>query len=563
MRGVPDGVRVFDAQGDLVEAAATVSGAELTVALPEPLGEGTTVVVWRVVSEDGHPISGSLTFSVGAPTSDFTPPPADTAGTPDVPLTLTLARWVGYVGLFLAAGLVAFVVLFLPVSRDVDGVRRRLVVGSRIAALVASVGWLATLPLTAVYLLDGGASLPGRSSTWSSLPVTEYVVPALVVAGLALAVLLLGHGLPAGPRRVGALAAAGIAAAAPALTGHTRASSPELLVVATDVLHLLAGSVWLGGLAGLALALPGLADRGALAAEVLARFSTAAAGVLAALVATGAVLAWRILGSWSGFVDTTYGRLLLVKIGIAAVAVAIAAWNRWSLLPRLRQAATQDTRAAARPVVRATAVEAVVLVAVLLVTGFLVDKSPEGDPAPASAAAEGEPGTQSATLGEIDVEATLAPLTRGPNTLTIRLTTPTGEPTEGVAPPVVRLASDRVVLGAVRSRPCRPASTRRRRAARARHVAGAGLVAGQRVRQPRRRAGVRRRRLTDDSHAQQRGDLRGQPGRELTRVEGPGQDPGRRPLGGVEAREPVEDGQVCGVQRSQRLRGRRRSERCR
>ena len=244
--------------------------------------------------------------------------------------------------------------------------------------------------------------------------------------------------------------AAAIAAAAPALTGHTRAASPELLVIGADVLHLLAGSVWLGGLAGLALTLPDLAGRGAMAAKVLARFSTAAAGVLAALVATGSVLAWRILGSWGALLDTTYGQLLLVKIGIVLVAVAIATWNRWSLLPRLQRATKQDNRRlGVRPVVRATTVESMVLVAVLVVTGLLVDKSPESDPEPASAAAETEPDTRTTTLGDIEVRATVTPLTRGPNTVTLQLRSATGEPTEGVAPPVVRISSDQVQLGTV------------------------------------------------------------------------------------------------------------------
>jgi copper transport protein len=450
VRGVPDGVQVFDSKGGPVEASATVNGPELEVALPEPLGNGTTVIVWRVVSEDGHPIGGSLTFSVGAPTAGVTPPPSDSGSTPEVPWALTLARWVGYLGLFLATGLVAFAALFLPADPKVNRARRRLAVCARVAAATAVVAWVAALPLTTIYLLDGGLSSLTRGSTWSSLPPTEYAVPAIVVVGSVLAVALLGLELPSRQRRIAAVLAAAVAVAAPALTGHTRAASPEVLVTGADVLHLLAGSVWLGGLAALALTLSDLAGRGAVAANVLARFSTAAAGVLAALVVTGSVQAWRILGSWSALLDTTYGQLLLVKIGIVLVAVIIAAWNRWSLLPRLKRATKQhDRRRLSRPVVRATTIEGAVLVATLLVTGFLVDKSPEGDPAPASATAKTEPGTRSTTLGKIEVRATLTPLTRGSNTVTIQLTSAAGEPTEGVAPPVVRLSSDRVALGDV------------------------------------------------------------------------------------------------------------------
>ncbi|WP_337925725.1 CopD family protein [Kribbella italica] len=450
VRVVPDGVQAFDSRGGLVEVSATAKGAELAVALPEPLGNGTTVIVWRVVSEDGHPIGGSLTFSVGARSANVTPPPSDPAEAPDVPVALTLARWVGYLGLFLAAGLIAFAALFLPADPQADRARRRLATSARTAAAVAIVAWLAALPLTAIYLLDGGLNSLSRGRTWSSLPPTEYVVPALVVGGLALAVALLGRGLPSRTRRVAAVVAAAVAVVAPALTGHTRAASPEVLVTGVDVFHLLAGSVWLGGLVALALTLPDLSGRGVVAATVLARFSTAAAGVLAVLVATGSVLAWRILGSWSALLDTTYGQLLLVKIGIVLVALAIAAWNRWSLLPRLKRATKQQSRRArSRPIVRATAIESAILVAALLVTGFLVDKSPEGDPVPASAAAKTDPGVRTTTLGDIGVRATLTPLGVGSNTVTIQLSSAAGDPTEGVAPPVVRLASDQVELGAV------------------------------------------------------------------------------------------------------------------
>ncbi|MFD0591957.1 CopD family protein [Catellatospora coxensis] len=239
----------------------------------------------------------------------------------------------GYLGLLLAAGLVAFAALFLPADPGADRPRRRIAALARAAGAAAAVAWLAALPITAVYLLGGGPSLLSQGATWSSLPLTEYAVTGAVVGGLALAVTLLSTGSAARRRHVAAAAAAALAAMAPALVGHTRAASPELPVVGADALHLLAGSVWLGGLAGLALTLPALAGRGTTAAEVLARFSTAAAGVLAALVATGTLLVWRILGSWTALVDTGYGRLVLAKIAVVLAALAIAAWNRWSLLP--------------------------------------------------------------------------------------------------------------------------------------------------------------------------------------------------------------------------------------
>jgi copper transport protein len=446
---VPDGVEVFDASGEPVDSEAEVDGPELAIALAEEVGDGTLVVVWRLVSEDGHPVTGSLTFSVGAPSETVTPPPTTAGGAAKAPLVLSVARWVGYLGLFLAVGLTAFALLLLPEHDDTRKARRRLVVGARAGAATAVAGWLLALPIVAVYQLGGDLGSLADGATWSSLASTEYVVTGAVVLGVATAVALLGAGLPSPPRRAAALGAALVAACAPALSGHTRATTPEVLAVATDMLHLLAGSVWLGGLAALALVLPELAGRGTVGAEVLARFSAVAAGILGALVVTGTVLAWRIAGSWEVLTDTGYGWLLLVKIGAAAAAAGIAAWNRLRLLPDLQRASRRrDRRAGAGLVARATTVEAGVLVAVLLLTGLLVDRSPEPDPTVATAADEARQ-ARSARLGDVEVTAELEPASTGPTTVTIEMRDPAGAAFEGYEAPRARLSSSEVDLGAV------------------------------------------------------------------------------------------------------------------
>ena len=51
---------------DLSDVAA--DGNSLRVRLPDGLGRGTHLLSWRVVSADGHPVGGSVTFSIGEPT---------------------------------------------------------------------------------------------------------------------------------------------------------------------------------------------------------------------------------------------------------------------------------------------------------------------------------------------------------------------------------------------------------------------------------------------------------------------------------------------------------------
>ena len=71
---------------------------------------------------------------------------------------------------------------------------------------------------------------------------------------------------------------------------------------------------------------------------MVSRFSGIAAGVVALLGLTGVLLGWRILGSWAALVQTAYGITLLVKLGLVAVAVAIAAYN-WIKYDKMKRAA--------------------------------------------------------------------------------------------------------------------------------------------------------------------------------------------------------------------------------
>ena len=437
VRGVPDGVEVFDAEGNPLSSSSRTRDKELLVTLDGEVGDGSLVVAWRVVSADGHPISGALTFAIGAPSPAVATPDVDDQGD-DVPLALSLAHWPAYAGLLLAVGLVWFAVLLLPRGLDrLDRVWQGLRRTARGSAVVAAAAWLVAVPLTARYLRGGGSLLDG--ATWRALPVEEVVLTSVTVAAVLTAAWL----LPAASGRTarhGLAAAAGLVALAPLpLSGHTRAENEAVLVMAVDALHLVAGAVWLGGLVGLALTLPSLAGRQEAAAALISRFSTAAATVLAGLVLSGAFLAWRIVGSWAGLVDNGYGQLLLVKIGVACVAASLAAYNRLRLLPRVRQAAGfHDRVGAGRSLSRTATLEAVALVVVLLVTGFLVQKSP---PREGAVPTTGTAQTAQAAIGDLDAYVTLSPATAGTNTVTLRLRDSAGEPAEGIELPRVRITS--------------------------------------------------------------------------------------------------------------------------
>ncbi|MFE9806234.1 copper resistance CopC/CopD family protein [Streptomyces sp. NPDC005227] len=173
--------------------------------------------------------------------------------------------------------------------------------------------------------------------------------PATEAADLAAEKKDLTFGLAIG----GVVVAAGLAASW-AMAEHASTGIQAGIAMPVDVLHLLAVAVWLGGLTTLLVALFRTPAQEQIEAAAVHRFSRLAFGSVLVLVATGIYQSWRQVGSWSAFTDTTYGQLLLVKIGLVAVLVGVASISRrWTGglaegVPRAAKAALVEQRSARR-----------------------------------------------------------------------------------------------------------------------------------------------------------------------------------------------------------------------
>ena len=436
-----DSIRIFDAAGEPVDAEAASADEVVTADLPDELADGTYVATYRLVSADGHPVAGSLTFSIGAPSETVVPPDVDAQPTRAMKAAVGIVQGLGYLGLLLAAGLVVFQCWILGGARLSESARDLLTRVHWGATGLAILAWAAAVPLAGAY--QQGFGLRGAVEADAvdlALVGDDLVVLGLVTVGLVL-------GLLAPRARDFATLGAALAVAAPSVVGHTRAFEPVPLLVATDVLHVAAGAVWLGGLVGLALTLPALSGRTREAAVVLARFSGVGATVLALLVVSGSLQGWRIIGAWSGLWGTTYGRLLLVKVAVVTVVAGVAAWNRYRLVPRTHSAVGHsELQRAAGVVRRAVRVEVLLVVAVLGVTGFLTNQPPRDEgSSPSSAASR----VESAPVGEFQALITLAPGTRGPNTLMLQIQDRAGEPLDLFATPEVSVQGASVDLGSL------------------------------------------------------------------------------------------------------------------
>jgi copper transport protein len=132
----------------------------------------------------------------------------------------------------------------------------------------------------------------------------------------------------------------------PALSGHGSSQSPVALNFTVNAVHVAAMAIWLGGLATLLLVLPAAtrsaaapADRGRLLAGPLGRFSALALAMVVLIMATGLIQAYVYVRQLGDLLSTGYGRAVLAKFLLLLAVIAIAAYNRQTVIPRLRRVA--------------------------------------------------------------------------------------------------------------------------------------------------------------------------------------------------------------------------------
>lgn len=115
------------------------------------------------------------------------------------------------------------------------------------------------------------------------------------------------------------------------------------LHLTADIIHMLAAGAWLGALAAFTLMLRlrygnDAADI-ALLSRALNGFALIGAVIVGALLITGAINYWLIVGpTIAGLFPTLYGQLLIAKLLLFGVMLALAAANRYRLSPLLEQA---------------------------------------------------------------------------------------------------------------------------------------------------------------------------------------------------------------------------------
>ncbi len=341
--------------GSLQSATGDAGTDALKVQTPPDAGRGTYVLLWRVASADGHPIGGSLVFSVGEVTGAA---PENLSATTS--LLVVVARGAFVLALVLSVGAAVFHHAVAPLRAG----------HARMASLVAGL----VLPLGLIWIAVEGADrldLPlGEAASAQAIkeglqsPILFTVLLAALAAPLVFGALQTGS-------RLAALASLGLAALSFAVSGHALSAPGQVAPVLT-ALHAGAIIVWVGGLLPLALVMQG-GDR----LLILRRFSVIALPAVVVILGSGSALTLLHWGS-PDLLASDWARLLVVKLLLVVSMLGLALWHRLRAMPLLAGGADA-------PVRRSVALEALLgLVVLALAMGFRLAPPPSTMTAPSA-----------------------------------------------------------------------------------------------------------------------------------------------------------------------------------
>ena len=437
-------VRVYDGAARRVDEGGTTrpQSKEVAVRVRSGLPHGTYTVAWRVVSSDSHPVSGAFVFHVGKPG-------AGAAGVADQ----VLDEQSGSRAVDLSFDVVRFphpsrssplsvggaVALAFALRLEAPPVREPLWLALAAAGFLLALASLAGIGLEGAKASGLGLDAAVRLSLIRDVLDTQFgrislARVALAVVVTAIAALALRR--PRGERQLAWSASVlGVAIAiTPALSGHARVAGT--LAVASD-----SGARPGGGgrdrrdspssCLRLACAWRSLSPRG----RFLASSELALVSVTALLLA-GVVNGFLEVRSWSGLWETTYGRLLLVKVALVLPVLALGAFNNRVSVPRLRAGIASALER--RRFLRAAAAELTLVVVIVGVTAVLVAEPP----AKAQLAVQTGPVSREAIVGPFHLELVVDPARPGPNAIHLFLLDhATGQPprpTRCASPPRFR-----------------------------------------------------------------------------------------------------------------------------
>jgi copper transport protein len=310
-----------DGQGTDLLSAAT-GGEMVMVTLPNALARGTHVLSWRVVSIDGHPVGGSLVFSVGSVTGATGDGPATDQA---VSLLVWSVRAALLIAFCVGIGGAAFGAV-TPLPGILRGAFIALVgIGALLAPVALGLQGLDALALPLSAASEARVWVAGLSTSYGTTAIVATIAFMVAIAALVLRSSVLSATLACVSLMTAALSVA--------LSGHAGSANPQWLTRPALFLHLAGIIFWAGALLPLWVL---LRDRTPASDLALERFSKVIPFAVAPILASGVTLAFIQMGAPGPQWLVPYGAILGTKLCLLVLLFWLAWRNRrWLTKPVL------------------------------------------------------------------------------------------------------------------------------------------------------------------------------------------------------------------------------------
>ncbi|HDR6289200.1 TPA: copper resistance protein CopC [Bacillus cereus] len=424
---------VIDEKGNRVDLKNTSIDPKnaklLTIGLKKNIPNGIYSIHWKVISEDGHPVQGVIPFGIKitgeeasklqAKTTNYTP-------TADV----VINRGLLYIGISLYIGVLFFHLVLYKTGSEQSlkaQSRSRTTIRFALASIIISV--LLSLPIQAIIttsvtwleafrpsILQETLNLPNFGRLWiiqliftALLAITTYLslkrekLSSLKVWTIPICILL---GLMV----------------VKSLNSHAASSQYKEIAIVINFLHLLAASLWVGGVAAIFFLLSAYHKEKrdhdqdwTLYWETIRRFTPWALGSGAILLLTGLLNSTFLVSTLHSLSHTGYGITLLVKVSLFIMIVLFGIFHLLKSLMRQRKQLKVTL-----------GVEFSIGIVILIVAALLTNLQP-----PLLAATEPFSETKQLDNG-YEITLSVSPNTVGVNTLDIHVKDQNGQPVTDV-----------------------------------------------------------------------------------------------------------------------------------
>ena len=422
-------LKIYDSNGNQVDNRDTAyyNAESSLVITTSPLEDGVYTIASKVLSKvDGHLVHAAIIFGVGDVQIDASlfesQEQSETTFIPE-----SIARFPGLVGqTIVLGGIIASIVIWstgqtrfkeqIALIESSFKVKFSKVIGFGIIAVFASnfimLGvqtWrLETSPLDVIQTTFGHTWLTRMILTIILIGIWFWIerknqvsiktqLPMLVFAlALIATTTMMGHG----------------------------ASTELVPPIILDYVHNLLSSIWIGGVIFLGfVVLPSITKldgtvRDKITISLIPRFSAMIIISLGILIITGPTLLWFLDSNVSSLTDSTYGKLIMLKIAIASVMIAFGGFYQI----RFIQQAKKDLKSTSvfKKLKRPLRFEAGLGIALLAVVALLVNSSLPAGEIQSVSAEQGMTGYESSLFSEnARFDVTVAPVGIGVNQVNV------------------------------------------------------------------------------------------------------------------------------------------------